>query len=209
MADSECTPARTDFTSTLFIIQGLGFGEDLAAPGRVASVCRDRHDDRSPGPPVRHPRFHPSRFSRRGSTIDKPPGPGSPDGDNPRTTNHQSNPPLTFPPSFSLSSYEGLISKYGQVDKLTASDANILDIFGESVAISGDTIVVGADQDDDGCAPGVTCEMSGSAYVFRTTDGGATYVEVAKLTASDAASYDNFGGSVAISGNTVVVVERF
>ena len=123
MADSECTPARTDFTSTLFIIQGLGFGEDLAAPGRVASVCRDRHDDRSPGPPVRHPRFDPSRFSRRRSTIDKPPGPGSPTLGL-RRTNHkspiQSTPPaLTFPPSLLfLSSYEGLISKYGQVDKL-------------------------------------------------------------------------------------------
>ena len=33
----------------------------------------------------------------------------------------------------------------------------------------------------------------GAAYVFRTLDGGATYVELAKLTASDASSYDYFG----------------
>ena len=45
---------------------------------------------------------------------------------------------------------------------------------------------------------------SGVAYVFRTS-GGAMYVEVAKLTADDAASVDQFGGSVAIDGDTIVV----
>ena len=44
-----------------------------------------------------------------------------------------------------------------------------------------------------------------AAYVFRTSDGGATYVELAKLTASDATSYDYFGVSVAIDGDTIVV----
>ena len=53
--------------------------------------------------------------------------------------------------------------------------------------------------DDDGGS------WSGSAYVFRTTDGGATYDEVAKLTAADAAASDPFGGSVAIDGGTIVV----
>ena len=41
---------------------------------------------------------------------------------------------------------------------------------------------------------------SGSVYVFRTSDGGATYDQVAKLTAADAAAYDYFGDSVAIDG---------
>jgi len=88
---------------------------------------------------------------------------------------------------------------YGQVAKLTAADAAVNDRFGYSVAIAGDTIVVGAHGDDDDGSD------SGSAYVFRTTDGGATYGQVAKLTASDAASGDLFGFSVAIDGNTVVV----
>ncbi|CAH0379937.1 unnamed protein product [Pelagomonas calceolata] len=87
---------------------------------------------------------------------------------------------------------------YVEVAKLTADDAAAIDQFGISVAIAGDTIVVGVDGDDDGGS------ASGSAYVFRTTDG-ATYVEVAKLTADDAASIDQFGGSVAIDGNTIVV----
>jgi len=87
---------------------------------------------------------------------------------------------------------------YDEVAKLTAADAAVEDTFGLSVAIAGDTIVVGAYGDDDGGS------ASGSAYVFRTTDG-ATYVEVAKLTASDAATADRFGRSVAIDGNTIVV----
>ena len=67
------------------------------------------------------------------------------------------------------------------------------------MAIDGATIVVGAYYDDDGGS------YSGSVYVFRTTDGGATYVEVAKLTADDAASIDQFGWSVAIDSGTIVV----
>ena len=85
---------------------------------------------------------------------------------------------------------------YDQVAKLTAADAAAEDQFGVSVAIDGDTIVIGAYKDNSG---------RGSVYVFRTSDGGATYGQVAKLTATDAAAGDNFGFSVAIDGDTVVV----
>ena len=88
---------------------------------------------------------------------------------------------------------------YSQVAKLTAGDAAASDWFGRSVALDGGTIVVGADDDDDGGTD------SGSAYIFRTDDGGATYGQVAKLTASDAAAGDSFGVSVAIDGDTIVV----
>jgi hypothetical protein len=67
------------------------------------------------------------------------------------------------------------------------------------VAIDGATVVAGAYGDDDAGS------WSGSAYVFRTTDGGATYGQVAKLTASDGAVGDYFGDSVAIDGDTIVV----
>ena len=90
-------------------------------------------------------------------------------------------------------------ASYSQVAKLTADDAAAGDRFGYSVAIDGDTVVVGADGDDDGGSG------SGSAYVFRTSDGGATYSQVAKLTASDGAAGDYFGGSVAIDGGTIVI----
>ncbi len=83
--------------------------------------------------------------------------------------------------------------------KLTASDGAADDAFGSSVAIDGTTVVVGAGQDDDAGF------WSGSVYVFNTTDGGATYAQVAKLTAADAAKDDWFGWSVAIDGDVVVV----
>ena len=94
---------------------------------------------------------------------------------------------------------------YDQVAKLTAADAAWGDQFGRSMAIDGATVVVGARSDDDASGCTDTYCNSGSAYVFRTTDGGATYGQVAKLTAADAAALDNFGGSVAIDGNTIVV----
>ena len=64
--------------------------------------------------------------------------------------------------------------------KLAAADAAADDQFGISVAIDGDTVVVGA----AGCW---NCGYTGWVY-FRTTDGGATYGQVAKLTADDAAA---------------------
>lgn len=80
--------------------------------------------------------------------------------------------------------------------QLTASDGENGDIVGTSVAISGDTVVVGAPGDDS----------QGSAYVFVKPAGGwSDKVESAKLTASDGATGDFFGSSVAIAGDTVVV----
>jgi len=85
--------------------------------------------------------------------------------------------------------------------RLTASDGATEDRFGISVAIDGDTVVVGAYGDDG---------AKGSAYVFVEPGGGwtDTTAETAKLTASDRATYDRFGCSVAISGDTVVVGAR-
>ncbi len=79
--------------------------------------------------------------------------------------------------------------------KLTASDAQQADLFGAAVAISGNTAIVGARRNDD------AGDNSGSAYVFDTTTGQ----ELFKLTASDQALGDEFGISVAISGNTAIV----
>ena len=84
--------------------------------------------------------------------------------------------------------------------KLTASDADPFDEFGRAVAISGDTIVVGAEEDNDS-AP--LRADSGSAYVFKP-DGVGGYTDT-KLTASDALAFDAFGHSVAVSGDIVVV----
>jgi autotransporter-associated beta strand protein len=81
-----------------------------------------------------------------------------------------------------------------QQAKLTASDAASNDLFGFSVSLSGDTAVIGAVGDNS---------STGSAYVFVRSAG--VWTQQAKLTASDAAAGDSFGGSVAISGNTVII----
>ena len=85
--------------------------------------------------------------------------------------------------------------------KLTASDAATSDTFGVSVAVSGDTVLVGAHQDDHAGGNG-----AGSAYEFVKPPGGwVTMTETSKLTASDPGVNDNFGVSVALSGTTAVV----
>jgi hypothetical protein len=89
-----------------------------------------------------------------------------------------------------------------ETQKLTASDGAQIDQFGESVAVSGSTIVVSAPIDTIG---GNVAQ--GSAYVFERQGGG--WVETQKLTASDGALADVFGGSVAVSGSTVVVGASF
>lgn len=85
-------------------------------------------------------------------------------------------------------------------DKLVAGDAALRDRFGESVAISGPTAVVGAFLDDDAGT------NSGSAYYFDCTV--LPCVEVSKLTASDGAGGHTFGWSVAVSGTTALVGAR-
>ena len=84
--------------------------------------------------------------------------------------------------------------------KLTPSDGGSGVLFGNRVTVDGDTIVAGAQGDDDaGMA-------SGAAYVF--VRNGATWTEQAKLTAADGAGADFFGVSVAVSGDTVVAGAR-
>ena len=87
------------------------------------------------------------------------------------------------------------VSSGQQLHKLTASDAADTDRFGFSVAISGNYAVIGASNNDDNGS------NSGSAYIFNVISGN----ELNKITASDAAAYDNFGYSVAISGNYAVI----
>ena len=69
-----------------------------------------------------------------------------------------------------------------------------------SVAIAGDTIVVGAKRKDE-----TNFGAHGAAYVYRTSDGGATYSLMDKLAGSD--DNGSFGASVAIDGSTVLVGE--
>ena len=82
--------------------------------------------------------------------------------------------------------------------KLTASDGVTYDNFGGSVALSGDTALVGAYSDDVGAS-----NDQGSAYAFVRIAGA--WAQQAKLTASDGAAGDHFGWSVALSSDTALV----
>jgi hypothetical protein len=82
--------------------------------------------------------------------------------------------------------------------KLVAGDGSANDLYGVSVALSGDTALVGAYADDVG-----NNIDQGSAYVF--TRKGTSWAQQAKLVAGDGAAYDHFGLSVALSGNTALV----
>jgi len=86
-----------------------------------------------------------------------------------------------------------------QTAKLLPSDGAPEDRFGQCVAISGNTAIVGAPHDDDNGSD------SGSAYLFDITTGA----QIAKLLPSDGASEDYFGVSVGISGNTAIVGAHF
>lgn len=96
------------------------------------------------------------------------------------------------------------ISVSGQHIKLTVSDGVASENFGSSVAISGNTAIVGASGDT--IAGRAT---QGSAYIFIKS--GNTWTRQAKLTASDGFANDRFGNSVAISnsGDTVIVGASF
>ena len=80
-----------------------------------------------------------------------------------------------------------------EIKKLTASDAQAGDVFGRSVAIDGNTSVVGACCEDTGGS------SAGAAYVFERDEGGAgNWGETKKLLASDAQ-----GGAIFVWGGAV------
>ncbi len=86
---------------------------------------------------------------------------------------------------------------WSQQAKLLASDGASGAGFGEAVWASGDTVLVGAPNDDT--AGGVD---AGAAYVYVRT--GTTWTEEAKLTSPTGAAGDHFGFSLSLSGDTVV-----
>jgi len=87
-----------------------------------------------------------------------------------------------------------------QTAELTASDGAYIDQLGNSVGVSGSTIVAGAPHHQVG-----SNNTQGAVYVFsEPASGWANGTQTAELTASDGAAYDQLGWSVGVSGSTVV-----
>lgn len=93
--------------------------------------------------------------------------------------------------------FEKVGNEWTQEAKLKASDEAEWDFFGQTVKISGDTIMVGANRNDD------AGETSGNVYVFEKT--GIQWTETQKLESSDASRHDGFGSSVFFDGDTLIV----
>ncbi len=103
----------------------------------------------------------------------------------------------TRPGAAYVYTYDSKASTWNEEAELAASDGTDGDEFGISISISGNTVVVGAYEDDDAGTG------SGSAYVFRRKE--MNWVEEEKLNASDGGTGQSFGGAVATTGNTVLV----
>jgi carbonic anhydrase/acetyltransferase-like protein (isoleucine patch superfamily) len=102
---------------------------------------------------------------------------------------------------------------WSQQAYLKASNTDANDFFGVSVALSGDTLAVGAIGEDSD-ATGVNGDQSsnaagysGAVYVF--TRSGGVWSQQAYLKASNTGASDAFGFSVALSGDTLVVGEAY
>jgi len=93
--------------------------------------------------------------------------------------------------------YKNLNNSWELQNKITASDAEFRDWFGESVCISGNYAIVGACGNDDGAY------QTGSAYIFRNNNG--IWEQQVKLLAFDGKEYDHFGRKVAIYDDYAVV----
>lgn len=83
--------------------------------------------------------------------------------------------------------------------EIFAKKPNLSDMFGYSIAISGNTLIVGAFGTNTAAG-----EIAGSAYIFIRKNVGVWSLQ-AKITAADGSDRAYFGTAVAISGDTAVI----
>ncbi len=128
----------------------------------------------------------------------------------PESTSPGSTPPSTPPPP---PPPPPPVAQLIQQGYLKASNTGANDTLGYSVALSGDTLVVGSPQEGSS-ATGVNgdqannnAQNSGAVYVFTRTAG--VWSQQAYLKASNTDANDQFGVSVAISGDTIAVGAQF
>lgn len=91
--------------------------------------------------------------------------------------------------------------------KLVASDRGTDDNFGFDASINNNRVVVGAYKDGEDVTGGNTLVEAGSAYVFEFI--GGVWTETTKLVASDRDANNQFGNSIDISGDNIIIGSRF
>lgn len=98
--------------------------------------------------------------------------------------------------------------KWEQIQKITSKDrggnSDVQEIFGTSVGISGNTIVVGASGNDHDENGQNQMPSAGAIYIFEK-NGQAKWVQTQKIVAPDRSQTDNYGDKVSISGNYLII----
>lgn len=87
--------------------------------------------------------------------------------------------------------------------KLISSDRRVGDNFGVSIAISGNSLVVGAEQQKFDSASANTLTSAGASYIFEID--GNSWIQKQKLSPTDRAANDRFGNAVALNGNRILI----
>lgn len=97
-------------------------------------------------------------------------------------------------------------NNWGQIKKLIASTLTQGGLFGYSLAISGDYLVVGSPSETEDFNGPEKKSVAGAAYVFKNNVGGTeNWGLVKKLTMIERAEFVEYGMSVGISGDNIVV----
>jgi len=115
----------------------------------------------------------------------------------------------SLPSSGAVYMYTRSGTQWSQQAYIKASNTNAGDHFGASVALSGDTLAVGADQEDsnatgiNGTQDDNSRDNAGAVYVF--TRDGETWSQQAYIKASNTDAGDSFGTSISLSGDTLAV----
>jgi len=110
---------------------------------------------------------------------------------------------LFFVLLLTLTSFFANAQTWNEIVKVCAGDRAANDTYSYSIAISGDYAVVGAPDEDEDASGGATLAGAGSAYILYNNAG--TWTQVQKICASDRAASDNFGRSVDIDGDYIIV----
>ena len=116
-------------------------------------------------------------------------------------------PAITPPVMYSTYVFQRVNGTWVKQAKLLGNDAATDSfLFGQSVAISGNTLAIGAEGARQALCSTTTCvnrDRHGIVYVFQRT--GSTWVQTYKLTTSPQGTFDSFGANVALSADLLVV----
>lgn len=100
---------------------------------------------------------------------------------------------------------QGGTDNWGQVKKITAAIRATGDVFGSSVSVNGDYLIVGAPSEKEDALEVNSLTSAGAAYIFKKDQGGAdNWGQLVKLVPTIRASTDFFGSSVSINGSYAI-----